>query len=168
MWDTARPVYATLDLTLLYKQGIMLLHVLPFVHSSSSRILSCRLCICLVLAYSATGNVTAECVYVNYGRPEDFDLLEEAGVPLAGDTNIRGVSFLRLHHFMWGNGIHFRLFSAHVILRKGESHTRARERQAPVQCKSKHKARNGRFFVGQMEYAVKYEYFGEKKFSYKT
>ena len=38
----------------------------------------------LVLAYSATGNVTAECVYVNYGRPEDFDLLEEAGVALTG------------------------------------------------------------------------------------
>ncbi|CDO93991.1 unnamed protein product [Kluyveromyces dobzhanskii CBS 2104] len=34
--------------------------------------------------YSASGNVTAEYVYVNYGSKEDFDLLEEFGVSLKG------------------------------------------------------------------------------------
>lgn len=36
------------------------------------------------IAYSANGNVTAEVVYVNYGRKEDFELLRLAGVPLEG------------------------------------------------------------------------------------
>ncbi|KAK9456840.1 hypothetical protein V1511DRAFT_495453 [Dipodascopsis uninucleata] len=33
--------------------------------------------------YSASGNVTAPFVYVNYGRPEDYDLLESRGVYVA-------------------------------------------------------------------------------------
>jgi len=35
-------------------------------------------------AYSGTGNVTAELVYVNYGRLEDFQLLESMGVNVQG------------------------------------------------------------------------------------
>lgn len=38
--------------------------------------------------YSASGNVTAEFVYVNYGSKEDFELLEEHGVPLKGKIAI--------------------------------------------------------------------------------
>ncbi|KAK9244047.1 hypothetical protein V1506DRAFT_542545 [Lipomyces tetrasporus] len=34
--------------------------------------------------YSANGNVTATYVYVNYGRQEDYDLLEERGVDIGG------------------------------------------------------------------------------------
>lgn len=36
------------------------------------------------LAYSASGDVTGEIVYANYGLPEDFDLLEKEGVPVRG------------------------------------------------------------------------------------
>lgn len=35
-------------------------------------------------AYSADGDVTAPLVYVNYGRPEDYDELEAAGVSVKG------------------------------------------------------------------------------------
>lgn len=38
--------------------------------------------------YSASGNVTAEYVYVNYGTKEDFDLLQENNVPLEGKIAI--------------------------------------------------------------------------------
>ncbi|CAM9593134.1 unnamed protein product [Scytosiphon promiscuus] len=34
--------------------------------------------------YSPSGDVTAPAVYANYGRPEDFDALEEAGVSVDG------------------------------------------------------------------------------------
>lgn len=34
--------------------------------------------------YSPSGNVTAQMVYANYGRPEDFDALEAAGVSVDG------------------------------------------------------------------------------------
>ncbi|KAK9327965.1 hypothetical protein V1520DRAFT_347381 [Lipomyces starkeyi] len=34
--------------------------------------------------YSANGNVTAAYVYVNYGRQEDYDLLEERGIDISG------------------------------------------------------------------------------------
>lgn len=34
--------------------------------------------------YSPSGDVMAPLVYVNYGRPEDFDALEAAGVSVAG------------------------------------------------------------------------------------
>jgi len=40
------------------------------------------------LAYSASGDVTAEVVYANYGLPEDFDELERQGVPLSGKIAI--------------------------------------------------------------------------------
>eukprot|EP00624_Nannochloropsis_granulata_P007415 evm.model.NODE_7577_length_5963_cov_19.863155.2 len=36
------------------------------------------------LGYSPSGNVTAPLVYANYGRPEDFDVLEAAGVVVKG------------------------------------------------------------------------------------
>lgn len=36
------------------------------------------------LGYSPSGNVTAPLVYANYGRPEDFDVLEAAGVVVQG------------------------------------------------------------------------------------
>jgi N-acetylated-alpha-linked acidic dipeptidase len=49
-------------------------------------------------AYSPSGDVTAPVVYANYGRPEDFDALEQAGVDVAGKIvlvrygqNFRGV-----------------------------------------------------------------------------
>jgi len=32
--------------------------------------------------YGASGNVTAPLIYANYGRPQDFDLLEQAGVQI--------------------------------------------------------------------------------------
>jgi N-acetylated-alpha-linked acidic dipeptidase len=35
-------------------------------------------------AYSADGDVTAPLVYVNYGRPEDYEQLERLGVPVKG------------------------------------------------------------------------------------
>ena len=35
-------------------------------------------------AYSGSGDVTAQVVYANYGRREDFDRLEELGVEIAG------------------------------------------------------------------------------------
>lgn len=35
-------------------------------------------------AYSGSGDVTAEVVYVNYGRKEDFEQLESMGIPLTG------------------------------------------------------------------------------------
>jgi N-acetylated-alpha-linked acidic dipeptidase len=35
-------------------------------------------------AYSGSGDVTAEVVYANYGRKEDFEELERLGVPVAG------------------------------------------------------------------------------------
>ncbi|MCL4813684.1 MAG: M28 family peptidase [Vicinamibacteraceae bacterium] len=35
-------------------------------------------------AYSADGDVTADVVYVNYGRPEDFDRLAELGIDVKG------------------------------------------------------------------------------------
>lgn len=36
------------------------------------------------LGYSPSGDVTAPLVYANYGRPEDFDVLEAAGVAVQG------------------------------------------------------------------------------------
>ena len=36
------------------------------------------------LAFAASGNVTAEVVYVNYGRTEDYDKLRELGVDVKG------------------------------------------------------------------------------------
>ena len=36
------------------------------------------------LGYSPSGDVTAPLVYANYGRPEDFDVLEAAGVKVEG------------------------------------------------------------------------------------
>jgi len=35
-------------------------------------------------AYSPSGNVTAEVVYANYGLPEDYDYLRQAGIDVAG------------------------------------------------------------------------------------
>ena len=34
--------------------------------------------------YSASGDVTAELVYVNYGREEDFELLDRQNISVAG------------------------------------------------------------------------------------
>ena len=34
--------------------------------------------------YGVSGNVTGQVVYVNYGRPEDFDVLEKLGVSVKG------------------------------------------------------------------------------------
>jgi len=49
-------------------------------------------------AYSPSGEVTAQVVYVNYGRPEDYETLQRLGVPVAGKIalarygkNFRGV-----------------------------------------------------------------------------
>lgn len=39
-------------------------------------------------AYSASGNVTAELIFVNYGRLEDFKLLESMGISVAGKVCI--------------------------------------------------------------------------------
>lgn len=35
-------------------------------------------------SYSPSGDVTAPLVYANYGRPEDFDSLDAAGVSVEG------------------------------------------------------------------------------------
>ena len=35
--------------------------------------------------YGASGNVTAPLIYANYGRPQDFDALEKAGVVIQGN-----------------------------------------------------------------------------------
>lgn len=35
-------------------------------------------------SYSPSGDVTAPLVYANYGRPEDFDSLDAAGVSVKG------------------------------------------------------------------------------------
>ncbi len=35
-------------------------------------------------AFSADGDITAELVFVNYGLPEDYDLLERYGIDVAG------------------------------------------------------------------------------------
>ena len=39
-------------------------------------------------AYSASGNVTGELVYVNYGRIEDYTALNASGVNLTGKIAI--------------------------------------------------------------------------------
>ncbi|UCF36921.1 MAG: M28 family metallopeptidase [Acidobacteriota bacterium] len=39
-------------------------------------------------AYSASGEVTADVVYVNYGRPEDYDRLEAMGIDVRGKIAI--------------------------------------------------------------------------------
>ena len=41
--------------------------------------------------YSANGDVTADVVYANYGRPEDFKQLKELGIDLEGKDRHRAL-----------------------------------------------------------------------------
>lgn len=61
-------------------------------------------------SYSPSGDVAAPLVYANYGRPEDFDALDAAGVSVEGTIVIArygkkkgGLNYI-LSRFVFGSG----------------------------------------------------------------
>ncbi|XP_023226800.1 N-acetylated-alpha-linked acidic dipeptidase 2-like [Centruroides sculpturatus] len=55
-----------------------------FIACHEEKILQNKFCIQPFNAYSPKGDILADPLYVNYGRDEDFDLLEELGISIKG------------------------------------------------------------------------------------